>query len=232
MDCGAVAGSSDSTLQALEATTMPPTRAVERMRRCLDIFMVTFLSGSIAREGAWGPFRRHCRRLEAHSRAVTGPSQSNARAKLFSWLSTQSRCPRFRIARGDFGRYVLSVRSSSAARFSDAISRNTRDRAFCRRCSALSRLFSDESGRSPMDPTLLSNCATLVSPCRDGTAGGDADQGGTIFQTRPTRSVSGHATGRATRSGPQAARSSSATRVTGSDPVAARARWTADQVDR
>src|SRR5215218_3584060 len=68
---------------------------------------------------------------KAHSRAVTVPSQSNAGAKLFSWLSAQSHCPRFPMRQDDFGRDVLVDRSSRATHFLGSVSRNATDRAVC-----------------------------------------------------------------------------------------------------
>src|SRR5215207_1445422 len=100
---------------------------------------------------------------KAHSRAVTVPSQSNARAKLFSWLSTQSHCPGLSIRRDDFGRGVLIDRSSCAVHFGRSVSRNAMNRAGYLNAARRLWTFRADQGVTLGPQTNVSNMATLGS---------------------------------------------------------------------
>src|SRR5215207_984824 len=86
----------------------------------------------------------------AHSRAVTVPSQSNARAKLFSWLSTQSHCPRFRSDGTTSVAMPWSIGHLAPCLFSGPSREMPRIVQFALSTTPRSRAFSGGSGRADL----------------------------------------------------------------------------------
>jgi len=209
---------------------MPPTRMAAAMRNCFDMLMFTFLSGSYTRKRAVGPFRVAAILLRITRRPVrTRTVRMRWQALLRQRQDQTVQLAIVVVTLPDNSRSIGRFRSSCPA--ASVIARRRFSRQRLAKCNPS---CSSPVGINPSRARFRTKSALDRRPnpeCRESRQWASADPRSGP-QRRPTWRVIGHSTRRSPSAGPHAARSDSTTRGTGSEPVAARARCTADQVDR